>query len=77
MVFDQSLRIRERKHVPPLAEWSKITVTMPYQGACSEDFPGLPIPQCFTRLAVILARRAEGRPVKLMFDESNLLHSGG
>jgi CO/xanthine dehydrogenase Mo-binding subunit len=59
------------KHVPALAEWSKITVTMPYQGSYFGGFSWLAYSSCFTRLAVILARRAEGRPVKLLFDESN------
>jgi CO/xanthine dehydrogenase Mo-binding subunit len=62
--------IRER-HVPELAEWSKITVTMPYQGSYFGGFSWLAYSMCFTRIAVILARRAEGRPVKLLYDESN------
>jgi CO/xanthine dehydrogenase Mo-binding subunit len=57
--------------IPPLAEWSKITVTMPYQGSYFGGFSWLGYSMCFTRLAVILARRAEGRPVKLLYDESN------
>ncbi len=59
------------KTVPPLAEWSKITVTMPYQGSMFGGFSWLAYSCCFTRLAVILARRAEGKPVKLLYDESN------
>ncbi|NLT66548.1 MAG: molybdopterin-dependent oxidoreductase [Acidobacteria bacterium] len=59
------------KAIPPLAEWSKITVTMPYQGSMFGGFSWLGYSCCFTRLAVILARRAEGRPVKLLFDEGN------
>src|SRR4030043_244123 len=62
--------IRE-KHVPALAEWSKITVTMPYQGSYFGGFCWLGYSMCFTRLAVILARRAEGRPVKLLYDGSH------
>jgi CO/xanthine dehydrogenase Mo-binding subunit len=62
--------IRE-KHVPALAEWSRITVTMPYQGSYFGGFSWLAYSMCFTRLAVILARRAEGRPVKLLYDGSN------
>jgi CO/xanthine dehydrogenase Mo-binding subunit len=58
------------KHMPALAEWSKITVTMPYQGCMFGGFSWLAYSSCFTRLAVILARRAEGRPVKLLYDES-------
>jgi CO/xanthine dehydrogenase Mo-binding subunit len=59
------------KPAPPLADWSKITVTMPYQGCMFGGFSWLGYSCCFTRLAVILARRAEGRPVKLLYDESN------
>jgi CO/xanthine dehydrogenase Mo-binding subunit len=62
--------VRE-KHVPALADWAKITVTMPYQGAMFGGFSWLGYSSCFTRLAVILARRAEGKPVKLLYDESN------
>jgi CO/xanthine dehydrogenase Mo-binding subunit len=62
--------IRE-KHVPALAEWSKITVTMPYQGSYFGGFSWLGYSMCLTRLAVILARRAEGRPVKLLYDGSH------
>jgi len=64
------------KHIPPLAEWSKITVTMPFQGALFGGFSWLVYSQSFTRLAVILARRADGRPVKLFFDDSNLCTLG-
>jgi CO/xanthine dehydrogenase Mo-binding subunit len=56
---------------PALAEWSKITLTMPLQGAMFGGFSWLGYSSCFTRLAVILARRANGRPVKLLYDESN------
>lgn len=56
--------------VPALAEWSKITATLPYQGCMFGGFAWLAYSACFTRLAVILARRAEGRPVKLTYDES-------
>ncbi len=62
--------IRE-EHVPALAEWSKITVTMPYQGSLFGGFSWIAYSMCFTRLAVILARRAEGRPVKLFYDGSH------
>jgi xanthine dehydrogenase molybdenum-binding subunit len=60
---------RERP-VPALAEWSRITATLPYQGCMFGGFAWLAYSACFTRLAVILARRAEGRPVKLLYDES-------
>src|SRR4030042_4997852 len=59
------------QHVPALADWSRITVTMPYQGSYFGGVSWLAYSACFTRLAVILARRAEGRPVKLLFDENN------
>jgi CO/xanthine dehydrogenase Mo-binding subunit len=68
LVFPKDVR---QKNVPALADWSKITVTMPYQGATFGGFSWLAYASCFTRLAVILARRAEGRPVKLLYDESN------
>jgi CO/xanthine dehydrogenase Mo-binding subunit len=68
LVFPKDVR---KKHVPALAEWSKITVTLPYQGAMFGGFSWLAYASCFTRLAVILARRAEGRPVKLQYDDSN------
>lgn len=64
------------KRIPPLAEWSKITVTMPFQGALFGGFSWLVYSQSFVRLAVILARRADGRPVKLLFDDSNLCTLG-
>ena len=44
---------------------------MPYQGSYFGGFSWLAYSSCFTRLAVILARRADGRPVKLIYDESN------
>ena len=40
-------------------------------GSYFGGFSWLAYSMCFTRLAVILARRAEGRPVKLLYDESN------
>ena len=55
---------------------SKITVTMPYQGAMFGGFSWLSYSMCFIRLAVILARRAEGRPVKLLYDESQFYCNG-
>jgi len=58
LVFPKDVR---KKHVPALAEWSKITVTLPFQGATFGGFSWLAYAACFTRLAVLLARRAEGR----------------
>jgi xanthine dehydrogenase molybdenum-binding subunit len=68
LVFPSEAR---EKPVPALADWARITVTMPYQGSYFGGFSWLAYSMCFTRLAVILARRAEGRPVKLLYDESN------
>jgi CO/xanthine dehydrogenase Mo-binding subunit len=61
----------EERLGPPLADWSKITVTLPYQGSMFGGISWLAYSACFTRLAVILARRAEGRPVRLQYDEGN------
>ncbi len=59
------------KALPPLAEWSKITLTFPYQGSWYGGLAWLAYSTSFVRLAVILARRLNGRPVKLLYDESN------
>ena len=64
------------KPQPPLADWTKITVTMPYQGSWFGGFAWLAYSVAFIRLAVILARRAAGRPVKLLYDESNYYCGG-
>ena len=42
----------------------------PIRDAYFGGFSWLAYSMCFTRLAVILARRAEGRPVKLLYDQS-------
>ena len=61
---------------PPFAHWSKITLTYPYQGSQFGGLSWLAYSYSFIRLAVILARRAGGRPVKLLYDESNFYCGG-
>jgi xanthine dehydrogenase molybdenum-binding subunit len=67
--------IREKPQ-PAIAEWTKISVTMPYQGSWYGGFSWLAYSYSFVRLAAILARRAAGRPVKLLWDESNYYCGG-
>lgn len=64
------------KPQPPLAPWSKITLTYPYQGSWFGGVTWLAYSAAFIRLAAILARRAAGRPVKLLFDESQFYCNG-
>lgn len=61
---------------PPLAHWSKITLTYPYQGSTFGGLSWLAYSLSFIRLAVKLAGRANGRPVKLIYDESNFYCGG-
>jgi CO/xanthine dehydrogenase Mo-binding subunit len=61
---------------PPLAHWSKITLTYPYQGSTFGGLSWLAYSHSFIRLAVKLAKRAKGRPVKLIYDESNFYCGG-
>jgi CO/xanthine dehydrogenase Mo-binding subunit len=61
---------------PPIADWTKITVTMPYQGSWYGGFSWLAYSVAFVRLAAILARRTSGRPLKLLYDESNYYCGG-
>jgi CO/xanthine dehydrogenase Mo-binding subunit len=68
---DPSRADRRDKVLPPFAEWSKITLTFPYQGSWYGGLAWLAYSTSFVRLAVILARRSSGRPVKLLYDESN------
>jgi xanthine dehydrogenase molybdenum-binding subunit len=56
---------------PPFAHWSKITLTYPYQGSTFGGLSWLAYSFSFIRLAIKLAKRAKGRPVKLIYDESN------
>ncbi len=60
----------------PLAHWSKITVTFPYQGSWFGGLSWLAYSTLFVRLAAVLARRAAGRPVKLFYDESSFYCGG-
>ena len=67
--------VREKPRAP-LAEWTKITVTMPYQGSWYGGFSWLSYSYAFVRLAAILAKRAAGKPVKLLWDESGYYCGG-
>jgi xanthine dehydrogenase molybdenum-binding subunit len=67
--------IREKPQ-PAIAEWTKIAVTMPYQGSWYGGFSWLAYSYSFVRLTAILARRAAGRPVKLLWDESHYYCGG-
>ena len=60
-----------RDKMPPFTRWSRITLTYPYQGAMFGGVSWISYSYAFIRLAVILARRAGGKPVKLLYDESN------
>jgi CO/xanthine dehydrogenase Mo-binding subunit len=60
----------------PFTHWSKIKVTFPYQGSWFGGLAWLAYSDLFIRLAVILARRAGGRPVKLTYDESSFYCGG-
>ena len=70
-----SNNVRERPQAP-LAEWAKITVTMPYQGSWYGGISWLSFSYAFVRLTAILAKRAAGKPVKLLWDESNYYCGG-
>jgi CO/xanthine dehydrogenase Mo-binding subunit len=67
---------RRDKPQPPFAHWSKITLTYPYQGSWFGGVTWLAYSVCFIRLAVVLARRAGGKPVKLLYDESQFYCNG-
>ncbi len=60
----------------PFTHWSKITVRFPYQGSWFGGLSWLAYSNAFIRLAVILARRMSGKPVKLQFDESSFYCGG-
>jgi CO/xanthine dehydrogenase Mo-binding subunit len=62
--------------LPPFCENNKITLTFPYQGAWYGGIAWLAYATSFVRLAVVLARRAKNRPVKLIYDESNFYCNG-
>ena len=65
-----------RDKLPPFTHWSKITLTYPYQGSWFGGVAWLAYSYSFIRLAVILAKRAGGKPVKLFYDESNFYCGG-
>ncbi len=64
------------KPLPALAHWSKITLTYPYQGSWFGGVTWLAYSACFIRLAAILAKRVGGKPVKLLYDESQFYCNG-
>jgi CO/xanthine dehydrogenase Mo-binding subunit len=57
-------------------QWQKINVTFPYQGSWFGGLSWLGYSTAFVRMAAILARRAGGRPVKLLYDESGFYCGG-
>jgi xanthine dehydrogenase molybdenum-binding subunit len=59
-----------------IAPWAKMNVTFPYQGAWFGGLAWLAYNSLFIRLAAILARRSNGRPVKLLYDESGYYCGG-
>jgi len=65
-----------RDRMPPFTRWSKITLTYPYQGAMFGGVSWIAYSYAFIRLAIVLARRAGGKPVKLLYEESNFLCGG-
>ncbi len=70
-------RTASRKdYLPPFAHWSKITLTYPIQGSVFGGLSWLAYSYTFIRLAIMLAKRAKGRPVKLLYDESNFYCGG-
>ena len=60
----------------PFTDWSKIKVTFPYQGSLFGGLAWLSYSTAFVRLATVLAKRADGNPVKLVYDESNFYCNG-
>ena len=64
------------KTLPPICDHSKITVTMPHQGAWYGGIAWLGYSTAFMRMAAILAKRAKDRPLKLIYDESNFYLTG-
>jgi CO/xanthine dehydrogenase Mo-binding subunit len=67
--------VREKPRAP-LAAWAKVTLTMPYQGSWYGGFSWLSYSYAFIRLTAILAKRAAGKPVKLLWDESGYYCGG-
>jgi CO/xanthine dehydrogenase Mo-binding subunit len=58
------------------SQWRKINVTFPYQGSWFGGLAWLGYSTAFVRMATILARRVNGRPVKLLYDESSFYCGG-
>jgi CO/xanthine dehydrogenase Mo-binding subunit len=58
------------------AHWSKIRVQYPYQGSGFGGIAWLAYSSLFIRIAAILAKRANGMPVKLQYDESSFYCGG-
>jgi CO/xanthine dehydrogenase Mo-binding subunit len=58
------------------SEWRKINLTFPYQGSWFGGLAWLGYSNAFVRMAVVLAKRAGGRPVKLLYDESGFYCGG-
>lgn len=58
------------------AHWAKIKVQYPYQGSWFGGISWLAYTSLFIRIAAILAKRANGRPVKLLYDESSFYCGG-
>jgi len=78
-VFDPRFsdpRFSEGATNPAVTDWAKVTVNFPYQGSWFGGISWLSYSICFVRLAAILAKRADGKPVKLLYDESNFYCSG-
>ena len=65
-----------KDYQPPFAHWSKITLAYPFQGSVFGGLSWLAYSYNFIRLAIKLARRANGSPVKLIYDESNFYCGG-
>jgi CO/xanthine dehydrogenase Mo-binding subunit len=65
-----------RDKMPPFTRWSKITLTYPYQGAMFGGVSWIAYSYAFIRIAIILARRTGGKPVKLLYEESNFFCGG-
>ena len=64
------------KQLPPICDHSKITLTVPHQGAWYGGLAWLGYSTTFVRMAAIIAKRAKDRPVKLLYDESNFYLTG-
>ena len=58
------------------SQWRKINVTFPYQGSWFGGLAWLGYSTAFVRMAVVLAKRAGGSPVKLLYDESSFYCGG-